>query len=98
MQLAPRRVTYKLSPSAAQRAALDRLCDLHRGLYNAALQERIDAWRRARRSVGYAEQCRSLTQVRRENPEYLGVNAQSLQVTLKRLDLAFAAFFRRVKA
>ena len=98
MELGHRRVTYKLYPSATQRAALERLCDLHRGLYNAALQERIDAWRLARKSVGYAEQCRSLTQVRRENPEYLGVNAQSLQVTLKRLDLAFAAFFRRVKA
>ena len=77
---------------------MERLCDLHRGLYNAALQERVDAWRLARKSVGYAEQCRSLTRVRRENPEYLGVNAQSLQVTLKRLDLAFQAFFRRVKA
>ena len=93
-----RRVTYKLYPSPAQAAEMERLCDLHRGLYNAALQERADAWRLARKSVGYAEQCRSLTRVRRENPEYLGVNAQSLQVTLKRLDLAFRAFFRRVKA
>src|SRR3954464_11709991 len=98
MELGHRRVTYKLYPSAAQAAALERLCDLHRGLYNAALQERRDAWRLARRSVGYAEQCRSLTRVRREDPEYLAVNAQSLQVTLRRLDLAFRAFFRRVKA
>jgi putative transposase len=29
---------------------------------------------------------------------YAGINAQSSQVTLKRLDLAFASFFRRVKA
>src|SRR3954447_4197404 len=93
-----RRVTYRLYPSPAQAAEMERLCDLHRSLYNAALQERADARRLARKSVGYAEQCRSLTQVRRENPEYLGVNAQSLQVTLKRLDLAFRAFFRRVKA
>src|SRR3954452_6078686 len=98
MELGHRRVTYKLYPSTAQTAEMERLCDLHRGLYNAALQERADAWRLARKSVGYAEQCRSLTQVRREDPEYLGVNAQSLQVTLKRLDLAFQAFFRRVKA
>src|SRR5690348_11180318 len=98
MNLGHRRVTYKLYPNAGQRAALERLCDLHKGLYNAALQERRDAWRLARESVGYAEQCRSLTQVRRENPEYVGVNAQSLQATLKRLDLAFRAFFRRVKA
>src|SRR4051794_23481919 len=93
-----RRVAYRLYPSPAQAAGMERACELHRGLYNAALQERADAWRLARKSVGYAEQCRSLTQVRREDPEYLGVNAQSLQVTLKRLDLAFRAFFRRVKA
>ena len=100
MTMAPvhRRVTYKLYPSPAQAAEMERLCDLHRGLYNAALQERADAWRLARNSVGFAAQCRSLTRVRRENPDYLGVNAQSLQVTLKRLDLAFQAFFRRVKA
>src|SRR4051812_8645866 len=93
-----RRVTYRLYPSPAQATEMGRLCELHRGLYNAALQERADAWRLARKSVGYAEQCRSLTQVRREDPEYLGVNAQSLQVSLKRLDLAFQAFFMRVKA
>jgi len=93
-----RRVTYKLYPSPAHAAEMERVCGLHRALYNAALLERIDAWRLARKSIGFAGQCRSLTTVRRENPEYLAVNAQSLQVTLKRLDLAFAAFFRRVKA
>src|SRR3954452_9861444 len=98
MLLVHRRVTYRLYPAPAQAAEMERACELHRGLYNAALQERVDAWRLARKSVGYAEQCRSLTQVRRENPEYLGMNAQSLQVTLRRLDLAFRAFFRRVKA
>ncbi len=56
-----RRVTYRLYPSPEQTAEMERLCDLHRGLYNAALQERVDAWRLARKSVGYAEQCRSLT-------------------------------------
>ena len=93
-----RRVTYKLYPNATQAAALERLHDLHRALYNSALQERADAWRLSKTSVGFAAQCKALTQVRRENPEYLAANAQSLQVTLKRLDLAFAAFFRRVRA
>lgn len=98
MSAVHRRVTYKLYPSATQAAAMQRVCDLHRTLYNAALQERIDAWRAARRSIGYAAQCKSLTQIRREDTAYLGLNAQSLQITLKRLDLAFRAFFRRVKA
>lgn len=98
MEPVNRRVTYKLYPSAAQADRLERLCDLHRGLYNAALEERIDAWRKEALSISFADQCKSLTQIRREDPVYLSVNAQSAQVTLKRLDHAFAAFFRRIKA
>ncbi|PWC40145.1 RNA-guided endonuclease TnpB family protein [Azospirillum sp. TSO35-2] len=98
MPLANRRVRYKLYPSARQAVALERLCDLHRALYNAALEERIEAYRKAGVSIRFADQCKSLTVVRRECPEYLALNAQSAQVTLKRLDKAFAAFFRRVQA
>jgi hypothetical protein len=45
----------------------------------------------------FSDQCKSLMRIRRECPEYLAVNAQSAQVTLRRLDKAFAAFFRHVK-
>lgn len=93
-----RRVTYKLYPSASQAAELDRVTELHRVLYNAALQERRDAWRLKRASIGFAAQCKSLTQIRRDDPEYAALNAQSLQQTLRRLDRAFAAFFRRLEA
>jgi putative transposase len=93
-----RRVTYKLYPSVKQADAMERVCDLHRALSNAALQERCDAWRLSKVAIGFAAQCKSLTQIRREDPAYLKLNAQSLQVTLKRLDLAFGHFFRRVKA
>jgi putative transposase len=92
-----RRVTYKLYPSVIQAATMGRVCELHRVLYNAALQERIDAWRRSKIAISFAAQCRSLTQIRREDPDYFGLNAQSLQVTLKRLDLAFWHFYRRGK-
>ena len=92
-----RRVTYKLYPSVQQAVVLEDVCGLHRQLYNAALEERIGAWQKARQSIGFAAQCKSLTIIRRENPEYLAVNAQSAQVTLKRLDEAFRHFFRRAK-
>lgn len=98
MPIVNRRVTYKLCPSATQAAALERVCDLHRALYNGALEERIEAYRKTGASISFADQCKSLTVIRRECPEYLALNAQSAQVTLKRLDRAFAAFFQRVKA
>jgi putative transposase len=67
-------------------------------LYNAALEERIEAYRKAGVSISFSDQCKSLTTIRRQDPAFLAVNAQSAQVTLKRLDLAFRAFFRRCKA
>ena len=70
---------------------------LHCDLRNAALQERIDAYRLAGKTISFAAQCKSLTEIRAAHPEYLAINAQSAQVTLKRLALAFDAFFRRVK-
>jgi putative transposase len=98
MQAVNRRVTCKLHPREHQEAKLWRCHTLHCDLYNAALQERIDAYRLAGKSFGFAEQCKSLTEIRRENPQYRALNAQSSQVTPKGLDRAFAACFRRVKA
>jgi putative transposase len=97
MGVVNRRVTYKFYPTVKQERLLWQCHRLHCDLYNAALQERIDAYRRAGKTIGFAAQCKSLTEIRADNPEYRALNAQSAQVTLKRLDLAFAAFFRRVK-
>ncbi len=62
------------------------------------MEERIEAWRRAKRSISFADQCKSVTAIRLDDPAYRSLNAQSLQGTLKRLDRAFQNFFRRVKA
>jgi putative transposase len=97
MALVNRRTTYKLYPTAEQEVALWQCHKLHCDLYNAAREERIDAYRLAGKSIGFAEQCKSLTEIRRDHAAYRALNAQSAQVTLKRVDLAFAAFFRRVK-
>lgn len=92
-----RKVTYRLYPSKRQYEQLDRVLELHRDLYNAALAERIDAWKKRGLSVGYTDQCRELTEARSEYEDISSLNAQSQQVTLKRVDLAFKGFFRRLK-
>ena len=81
----------------AQEAALTRILDLTRELYNAALQERREAWKKAGKSVTVYDQMRLLGEVKAVRPEYQGVYAQVLQETLKRLDRAFQGFFSRVK-
>lgn len=92
-----RKVTYRLYPTTNQAKTLKSLLVLHQRLYNAALDQRKTAYRRQRVSVGYAEQCRQLTDLRATDHDYAALNAQSAQVTLKRVDLAFQHFFRRVK-
>lgn len=98
MGLAQRKVTYRLYPTERQETALFEHLRLHQQLYNAALEQRINAWRVQRHSVTFAEQCKENALLRCECPEYKAVNSHACQVTLKRLDRAFQGFFRRVKA
>jgi putative transposase len=98
MEKVKRKITYRLYPSARQQTALSVTLRLHQQLYNAALEHRINAYKKRGKSIGFYDQCSELTDLRREIPDYASINAQSCQVTLKRLDLAFGAFFRRVKS
>lgn len=97
MEAVKRKVTYRLYPSRRQQNQMLEALRLHQKLYNAALEQRIDAYRRCAVSLNYNDQARELTQLRAEFPEYAALNAQSEQVTLKRLERAFKDFFRRVK-
>ncbi|MBC5815759.1 MAG: transposase [Candidatus Eremiobacteraeota bacterium] len=92
-----RKVAYRLYPSRSQGVALLSMLGAHQRLYNAALEQRIAAWRLRRYGMSYANQCRELTELRAADELYQNVNAQSAQVTLKRLDWAFKAFFQRCK-
>jgi putative transposase len=67
-------------------------------LYNAALQERRDAYRIVHQSISYQDQQNQLPEIKAIRPELGMVHSQVLQDALRRLDKAFAAFFRRVKA
>ena len=83
-------------PTVEQAAVLDRQLSLCRTLYNAALEQRISAYRKGV-SVTYNMQQNELTSVKRDNPEYSVVHSQVLQDVLHRLDKAFKNFFRRVR-
>jgi putative transposase len=92
-----RKITYKLYPNQQQTKCLLELLASHQRVYNAALEERIRIYRATGKLLSFANQCKILTQWRHQIPSLKKINAQSLQVTLKRLDLAFQDFFRRVK-
>ena len=66
-------------------------------LYNAALQERRDAWRLAGEGRSLYAQERAFTAVRAELPEWAALDVTMGRGVLRRLDRAFSSFFRRVR-
>src|SRR5476649_447122 len=88
---------YRLLPTKQQHRALEAILESQRQLYNAALEERIDAYRKAHVTRTYFDQSKALTEWRHEDPEASALPVALQRATLKRLDEAYKGFFRRVK-
>jgi len=87
---------FRLYPNATQRRALEFILRDNADTYNAALQERRDAWRLERRAITYRMQQDELTELRRD-AAFAVVACDIQRDSLRRVDRAFKAFFRRVK-
>ncbi|WP_329309695.1 RNA-guided endonuclease InsQ/TnpB family protein [Streptomyces sp. NBC_01262] len=89
---------FLMRPTVRQEQALGEMLRDHCSLYNGALQERRDAYRHvSKTSVKYGMQSAQLKDIRAVDPERQGRwSFSSQQATLRRLDKAFTAFFRRV--
>ncbi|NJD39835.1 MAG: transposase, partial [Geobacter sp.] len=96
--MANRKITYRLYPNAFQEALLQETLGLHCRVYNTLLEEHKRRYDHGLSSYSFKLMCRDLTVWRAASLPLAEVNAQSLQVTAKRVSLAFAAFFRRLKA
>ena len=88
---------YRLLPTKSQHRALEAILESQRELYNAALQERIDAYRKAGIRRAYFDQLKALTEWRRCDPEGSALPVTLQRATLKRLDAAYEGFFRRIQ-
>ncbi|MFD6763395.1 RNA-guided endonuclease InsQ/TnpB family protein [Streptomyces roseolus] len=91
---------FLMRPTMGQRIALSEMLRDHCSLYNGALQERRDAYRHASKTkVRYGQQSGQLKEIRAFDPKRQGRwSFSSQQATLRRLDKAFAAFFRRLRS
>jgi putative transposase len=90
---------FRVYPTCPQESRAIRLLRDHCDLYNAALQERRDAWRMHKVSVGYVDQSAQLREIRAADPDGQGRHSfTAQQQTLRRLDAIFRAFSRRAKA
>ncbi len=88
---------YRAYPNREQEQAMLGLLETHRRLYNRSLEQRKCVFETEGRTVTYGEQSANLRVERTVNPYLALANFSSCQRTLKRLDRAFAAFFRRIK-
>ena len=86
---------YRLYPTRRQVAALQAQLGQTWDLHNAALEQRRRMWRDYGRTVSYGDQSAELRATGLLDAE---ANLWSQQDVLRRLDHAFSAFFRRVKA
>ncbi len=88
---------YRLKPSAKIIAIFESWLALLCELYNAALQERRDAYRINHLSINYKAQANQLPEIKRDRPEFDLIHSQVIQNALKRVESAFDGFFRRIK-
>jgi putative transposase len=96
--LTRRAFKYRLYPTRQQGQALLWTLTRCRELYNAALQERRDAYRMAGISIRCYDQVNQLPEIKQDRPEYADIHSQVLQDVLRRVDKAMQGFFRRIKA
>lgn len=88
---------YRLFTTTAQEAALDGMLGAFCDLYNAGLQQRIEAYRRQGKTLSYFDQSNELKAVRAIDDRLAGFSFSAEQQVLRRLDKTFKAFFGRVR-
>ena len=77
---------YRSLTSRKGRLVLEELLETLHLLYNDALWERIECYKRTGRTISYFDQCKSLTECPRDIPEMAAIPVQLQRGTLKRLD------------
>ncbi|MBE9008677.1 transposase [Pseudanabaenaceae cyanobacterium LEGE 13415] len=88
-----RRQTFRLYPNKAQEKALFDARRLHCYLYNACISHRQTEYKLGNKSVDYYTQQNALPAFKKDWVEFAALNSQSLQGTVKRVDLAYQSFF-----
>jgi putative transposase len=88
---------FRLFTTTAQEAALTGMLGAFADLYNACLQQRIEAYQRRGISLRYGNQAAELKAVRAVDERLAGYSFSAEQQVLRRLDKTFSAFFGRIK-
>lgn len=88
---------YRIYPTKQQEQVLQTTLNLCRELYNAALEERREAYKLQKKTINSYDQANQLPEMKELRPELNTIHSQVLQDTLRRVHKAMQNFFRRVK-
>src|SRR5262245_62101286 len=89
---------YRLYLTKGQQRSLEQQLEQCRWVYNQTLAARRDAWEQRQETIGLYDTQAMLPDWKAERRSLKLVHSQVLQNVQVRVDLAFKAFFRRVKA
>jgi len=95
--LITRRVTFRLYPKPNAFKKLQWARRMHKDLYNSAIANRRTQYEKFGHSVNYLKQQNSLPAFKEVWVEYKQLGSQTLQATLKRVDLAYQSFFKGLR-
>lgn len=95
-----RKVEFRLYPNVSQKEALEGYCGMARWVYNQCLEAKKTAWKERGEHLtkGALEKLFTGWRNSEEHAWLKNYHSHAGQVAIRRLDLAFKAFFRRVKA
>ena len=88
---------YRLFLTKKQQTTFNKTLEECRFLYNHFLEQRKTSWEKNKKSLNYHIQAVSIPKLKRKRKALSNVHSQVLQNVAVRVDLAFKAFFRRVK-
>ncbi|MDJ0620852.1 MAG: transposase [Calothrix sp. MO_192.B10] len=95
--MAIRRQTFRLYPNKEQENKLFSARRNHAYLYNACVAHRRYEWKANKKTVTYFEQQNCLPAFKKEWVEFAYLHSQGMQATVKRVDLAYSAFFQGLR-
>ena len=88
---------YRLRPTKKQEKVLLAHIEECRLLYNQLVCDRVQAWESENKSLSRHDQTKTIPLIKQQRLAFKQVYSQVLQQVSTRVDLAFKAFFRRLK-
>lgn len=86
---------YRLYPNSAQQDSFSKHFGCARWVYNYGLEQKVKAYQKDKKNLSVFDLTKMLVPLKTEFPWLKDVNSQSLQASLRNLEIAFTKFFKK---